>query len=199
MPLSHPRPSGAHNVFGQTMANSLQEQLLRAGLVDEKKLRQARQGKKQDKKQKAPKGARNSQQTSEAELARRQQAERSRELNRQREEEAARKAREAQLRQIIEANRLPRREADVTYHFEHDGKVRRIHVTRDQQARLGLGQLGIVTLAGGYELLPLEALEKVRERDPAAVILIDTDERKSQTPDADDPYAAYQVPDDLMW
>ncbi|ACL73578.1 conserved hypothetical protein [Thioalkalivibrio sulfidiphilus HL-EbGr7] len=181
------------------MANSLQEQLLRAGLVDEKKLRQARQGNKQDKKQKAPKGARNSQQTSEAELARRQQAERSRELNRQREVEAARKAREAQLRQIIEANRLPRREADVTYHFEHDGKVRRIHVTRDQQARLGLGQLGIVTLAGGYELLPLEAIEKVRERDPAAVILIDATDDKSQTPDADDPYAAYQVPDDLMW
>ncbi|MFW5454253.1 DUF2058 domain-containing protein [Thioalkalivibrio sulfidiphilus] len=181
------------------MANSLQEQLLRAGLVDEKKLRQARQGNKQDRKQKPPKGARTSRQTSEAELARRQQAERSRELNRQREEAAARKAREAQLRQIIEANRLPRREADVTYHFEHDGKVRRIHVTRDQQAGLSRGQLGIVTLAGSYELLPLEALEKVRERDPAAVILIDTHDEKPQTPDADDPYAAYQVPDDLMW
>jgi uncharacterized protein YaiL (DUF2058 family) len=181
------------------MANSLQEQLLRAGLVDEKKLRQARQGNKQGKKQKPPKNARENQDPSEAELARRQQAERSRELNRQREEAAARKALEAQLRQIVEANRLNRREADVVYHFEHAGKVRRIHVTRDQQAALGRGQLGIVILAGGYELLPLEALDKVRERDPAAVILIDTRDEKPQPPDADDPYAAYQVPDDLMW
>lgn len=50
---------------------------------------------------------------------------------------------------------------------------------------------------GSYELIPRDAALKIKERDPQRIILLN--EPKSQDVDPDDPYAAYQVPDDLMW
>lgn len=182
------------------MSNSLRDQLLKAGLVDEKKLRQSRQEKKNHgRKQKGGKGtAPAAHGGSAAEQARRQQAERSRELNRNQQEAAARKALAAQIRQIIETHRVAR-DGELTYHFQHGNKVRRIHVNQDQHERLSRGQLGIVTLSGGYELLPLDALEKVRERDAARVVLCNEPGGETRSPAADDPYAGYEIPDDLVW
>jgi uncharacterized protein len=183
------------------MSNSLRDQLLKAGLVDEKKLRQSRQEKKNHgRKHTGGKGAASAAHGgSAAEQARRQQAERSRELNRTQQEAAARKALAAQIRQIIETHRVARDDGELTYHFQHGNKVRRIHVNQDQQERLSRGQLGIVTLSGGYELLPRDALEKVRERDAARVVLCNDPGGESRSPAAVDPYAGYEIPDDLMW
>jgi len=181
------------------MADSLRDQLLKTGLVDEKKLRQARQGKKPAGKK--PKAERHQAggQNPVAEAARRAQAERSRELNRKQQEAAARKALEAQLRQIVDTHKESRDKADVAYHFQQAGKVRRIHVTRDQQERLSRGQLGIVVLAGNYELLPRAALDKIRERDPGCEVICNEPDAQATKAREDDPYAGYEVPDDLMW
>jgi uncharacterized protein len=184
------------------MSDSLRDQLLKAGLVDEKKLRQSRQEKKNHgRKQKVGKGAAPAGHHggSTAEQARRRQAERSRELNRSQQEAAARKALAAQIRQIIETHRVARDDGELAYHFQHANKVRRIHVSRDQQERLTRGQLGIVTLSGGYELLPRDALEKVRERDAARVVLCNEPGAETRSPAEDDPYADYEIPNDLMW
>jgi uncharacterized protein YaiL (DUF2058 family) len=40
--------------------------------------------------------------------------------------------------------------------------------------------------------------EKIRQRDVAAVVLLNTRAAEAAA-DPDDPYAAYQIPDDLMW
>ena len=58
------------------------------------------------------------------------------------------------------------------------------------------GQLVVVRWGGSFELLPAEAAEKVAARDAAIVIRPQQSEEK---PDEDDPYADYQIPDDLMW
>ncbi|WP_018232304.1 DUF2058 domain-containing protein [Thioalkalivibrio thiocyanodenitrificans] len=181
------------------MSNSLRDQLLKSGLVDEKKLRQERQNRKK------PKGRRNGAkpavQDSAALQLRERQAQRSRELNRKQQEAAERKARAAQIRQIILDQRLPREDGDQPYHFQHGDKVRSIHVTGEQRDGLVRGQLGIVTLAGGYELLPRDGLEKVRERDAGRVVVFNEPDGTTGTrPDReDDPYAGYEIPDDLMW
>ena len=49
---------------------------------------------------------------------------------------------------------------------------------------------------GGYEIIPREAALKIQERDASRIVLLNT---HVEEPDADDPYAAYQIPDDLMW
>ena len=61
---------------------------------------------------------------------------------------------------------------------------------------LSSGSLAIVQHGGGYEVIPREAALKIQERDPRRVLLLST---QTEAPEAVDPYAAYQIPDDLMW
>lgn len=58
------------------------------------------------------------------------------------------------------------------------------------------GKLGIARIDGRYELVPRSIAEKIQQRNEKRVILFDNSE-----PDIDenDPYAEYQVPDDLIW
>jgi hypothetical protein len=58
------------------------------------------------------------------------------------------------------------------------------------------GRLAVVRQDAFYELVPADIAERVRTRDPSLVLVWN---QPSQTPDEDDPYADFQVPDDLMW
>ncbi|WP_341706171.1 DUF2058 domain-containing protein [Halopseudomonas sp.] len=175
------------------MVNSLQAQLLKAGLVDEKKLKQAQRAKKKEAKAQPP----GDNGPSAAQKAREQKAERDRELNQQREAEAARKAAEAQAKQMIEQNVVDRAGGETPYQFVSKNKIKKIHVTEEQFGLLSRGRLGITRLSGGFVLIPLEIAEKVRERVPHWPVHIA--EVKKETAAEDDPYAGYEIPDDLMW
>lgn len=175
------------------MVNSLQAQLLKAGLVDEKKLKQAQRAKKkQAKAQPAGENAPNT-----AQQAREQKAARDRELNQQREAESARKAAEAQAKQMIEQAVVERTGGETPYQFVAKNKIKKIHVTEEQFGLLSRGRLAITRLSGGFVLIPVEMAEKVRERAPHWPVHVA--EVSKQAVDEDDPYAAYQIPDDLMW
>ncbi|MFP4245373.1 MAG: DUF2058 domain-containing protein [Ectothiorhodospira sp.] len=181
------------------MANALQEQLLKSGLVDEKKLKQARQsGPRKGKKKKGKGNPEAAPAPSAADEARRREAERSRRLNEERRAAAERKARQAQIRQLIETHRESRAGADVAYHFQHGRVIRHVYVTPRQRDRLGSGHLAIVTLDESYEVVPRETADRIAERDPERVIVRNAPEPSGGN-DEDDPYAGYEVPDDLMW
>ncbi len=121
---------------------------------------------------------------------------RDQELNRQQQEKVEQKARTAQVKQLIEASRLPKLTTEDYYNFVDDKKVKRISVNTLVRNKLSSGSLAIVHHGGGYEIIPREAALKIQERDPRRIVLLNT---PTEAPDADDPYAAYQVPDDLMW
>lgn len=182
------------------MGNSLLEQLKKTGLVDEKKARKVKQGKHQSRKQKGKKkGA--APELSEAERlaqqARAEKAERDRLLNQQRKEAAERKAIAAQIRQLIETNRVRDRDGDIAYNFS-DGKVlKRIHVSEPVHRSLVAGRLAIARLDEGYELVPMPVADKIRQRDEQCIIVNEHSEEAE--PGEDDPYADYKIPDDLMW
>lgn len=177
------------------MGNSLQEQLLKLGLVDEKRLRQTKQQKRQEQKNPA---ANKDALREQALKVQAEKAERDRELNRQRQEEAERKARLAQIKQMIDASRLPKGDGELTYHFIDGRKVRRLYVNPEVHRHLVSGSARVVKLHGQYHIVPAEVAEKIRERDPACVIDV-PETSSSANPNPDDPYAKYQVPDDLMW
>lgn len=179
------------------MGLSLRDQLLKAGLVNEK---QAKQVGKQQQKQKrlAHKGqaelddsARQAALQAQAEKAARDQ-----ELNRQQQEKVRQKAIAAQIKQLIESARLPKLNGEDYYNFVDDKKVKRIVVNNLMRDKLSRGSLAIVRHAGGYEVIPREAALKIQERDAQRIVLLNV---QTQGPDEDDPYAAYQIPDDLMW
>ncbi|AKX48825.1 nucleoprotein/polynucleotide-associated enzyme [Thiopseudomonas alkaliphila] len=177
--------------------SSLRDQLLKAGLVNQK---QAKQAEKQQRKQQrlVKKGQAEANVTAQ-EMARKAQEEkalRDQELNREQQEKAELKARRAQIKQLIESARLPKFEGDDFYNFVDNKKVKRIAVNELVRNKLSNGSLAIVSHGGGYEIIPREAAEKIEQRDPRRILLLNT---ATNEVEADDPYADYQIPDDLMW
>jgi uncharacterized protein len=176
---------------------SLQDQFLKAGLVDKTKAKLVNQDKNKQRKIERRSGE---QSVDEARLAaletQRRNAEKAREANAQRDAAATQKAIVAQIADLVQKNRQSKGRGDVPYNFTHGSKIDRIHVSAEVQAHLVAGRLVIVCLNGATELVPRVIADKIAERDPALVVRVN---KTSNEIDPDDPYAAYQIPDDLMW
>ena len=176
---------------------SLQEQFLKAGLVNKNKVKVVNQEKNQQKKAERRTGTQSIDEVRLAALeTQRKNAERARELNAQREAAATQKAIMAQIVQMVQQNRQSKGKGDVAYNFTHDNKIKRVHVSPKVREHLIAGHLVIVCLGEATELLPKVIADKIAERDPSLVVQI---KKASTEVEADDPYAAFQVPDDLMW
>jgi hypothetical protein len=182
------------------MSMSLRDQLLQAGLVNEKQAREAERREQQQLqgRQRLPKAQRSA--PSEQQLATREaqqaKATRDQQLNRQRQDKAERKARLAQARQLIEQNRLPKPECEQYYNFVDGNKIRRITADAALRERLARGEIAIVHYDAGYEWVPAAVVARIRERDPRAVV---AEGVVSDSGHGDDAYQAFAVPDDLMW
>jgi hypothetical protein len=176
------------------MGGSLQDQLLKAGLVDARKAKQLEsEQRKQGRQQRAAASQRD---RAAAEQAQAEKAERDRELNRRREEEARRRALSAEIDDLVRAHQVPSGQGELAYNFADGRLVKRVYVTDAQRRQLAGGQLAIVRHGPGYALVPAEIAGKVRERDAARVVVLNAPQARE---DPDDPYAQYRVPDDLMW
>ncbi len=176
---------------------SLQEQFLKAGLVDKTKAKLANQDKSKQKKVERRTGT---QSVDEARLAaletQRKNAERARELNAQRDAAATQKAIVAQIAQMVQKNRQSKGAGDIAYNFTHGSKIERIYVSAAVQAHLVAGRLVIVCQGGAVELVPRVIADKIAERDASLVVRVN---KTAAVVEEDDPYAAFQIPDDLMW
>ncbi|WP_415911352.1 DUF2058 domain-containing protein [Neptuniibacter sp. QD37_11] len=185
------------------MAGSLKDQLLNMGLVDQKKAKQADTEKRKQNK-KAKKARKSGQQVVDTQAEKKQaleeqrkaKQEHDRELNRQRDEERRNKEIEAQCRQMIIQQQIELPEdAEVSYNFVYDNKVKTMYVTSLIQGQLFRGQVAIAALDEKFYLIPDKFAEKIEQRLPNYVIRVQPEEE----PEEDDPYADYKIPDDLMW
>lgn len=177
------------------MSQSLRDQLLQAGLVTEKQVKQASQQARPQQQPKSQRGRmpenQRAVQQAQAEKAARDQA-----LNRRKQEQAERKARLAQVRQLVEQSRVPKVESDDYFNFVDGGKIRRVAVNAAMREQLDRGDLVIVRCDAHYELVPVAAAERIREREPSAIISITGVVAPVSD---DDAYREYVVPDDLKW
>ena len=178
--------------------SSLQDQLLKAGLADKKKLKQAKKAKQkqQNLQQRHPEQAVDSSRDL-AQQALAEKSQRSRELAREQNAAAEQKAIAAQVRQLIELNRVSRQGAELAYNFADGKHIKKLYVGDKMQALLAAGALAIARLGDSYEVIPAAVADKIRQRQPQSIVL--QNDTSGDTVDADDPYADYQVPDDLMW
>jgi len=177
---------------------SLQEQLMKAGLVDKKKVNKVQQEKSKQHKEELRSGTKAVDQTREAALEQqRKAAERARELNAQRDAAASQKAIMAQVIQMVQQHRQPKGNGDVAYNFTVGSKIDRIYVSNAVQQHLVNGRLVIVVLDGVAELVPKVVGEKIAERAPEVVVAVK--KAASEQPAEDDPYADYKIPDDFTW
>ena len=172
------------------MALSLQEQMLKAGLIDKKKLKKAGKTTKKSRTQaKEAKAA--------VEENRVSQLEKDKALNRQRDEDALQKAFISQVKQLIEMNRLDRNNGDIGYNFTDGTTVKKIYVDKLMQKQLVNGRLAIARYLDGYEVIPAAVADKIAMRDQESIVLNNVVD--DSIVDEDDPYADFVIPDDLMW
>jgi uncharacterized protein YaiL (DUF2058 family) len=177
------------------MTMSLRDQLLQAGLANERQSKEAEQHLRQQQRerQQLPKNKRAtaSRGQLDAQQAQSAKAARDQELSRQSIQHAEKTARHAQIAQLIEQNRLPRLQTDERYHFVDGNKVRYIPADHSVRERLSRGEVAIVRRNGGYELVPAETAARIRERDEHAVIKCGGGAHQAATTDG--------VPEDLIW
>lgn len=181
------------------MAKSLAEQLLGAGLVNEKKVKQLKREKHLQRKQN-PKGGgvQDSEHQARLKQQREEAAERDRELNRQRKVEAEAKAMKAQALQMLQHNQQPV-DGEIRFNFTdpRNNKIKFLFVSEQVQQHLSSAKLAICAYDEDYFIVPRHVAEKVAERFAESLIYL-ADESQQQ-PEEDDPYKDFQIPDDLMW
>ncbi|USD40120.1 DUF2058 domain-containing protein [Vibrio sp. SCSIO 43135] len=169
---------------------TLQEQMLKAGLVNEKKLKKAKKGSKKSRVQ-----AREAKAAVEAN--KQAQQERDKALNEQRNQEKLSKEIRAQVKQLIDMNKIDLKDGDIKYNFT-DGKfVKSIYVESLIQDQLAKGILAIARYGESYVVIPGSVAKKIAMRDDETII--ETKTTEEEIAPEDDPYADFVVPDDLMW
>jgi len=181
------------------MGNSFQDQFLKLGLVDKKQVSKARKQKHQKQKKKIPKKqVVVDENILLAEKALAKKKARAKELNRIREEKLRKREETAAIKQMVGKNRLEKDDNGVAYRFNARGKIQRIFVKKDVADQLSSGKLAIVGLGNLYEVVPRTIGEKIRTVDDQTFVFINSPNVMAE-PEKDDPYADYEVPDDLMW
>lgn len=177
--------------------NPLQDQLLKAGLVNKAKVDQVAREQSKQRQGKAPSAP--SAEQIEAQRAQAERAERDRALAAERNAQARANEQRAQVRQIVEAHKVPR-SGEITYRFTDGERIASVLVDARLRAQLASGALVVVRHGEGYELVPRAAAEKIRERVAECIVLDHGHTQTSTAADEDDEYyRQFPVPDDLIW
>lgn len=208
------------------MAGSLQDQFLAAGLVKKQKAKNIQTAKKKAAKQsRANKTELVGEAAELANKAQQAQRKKSQDLNQQRKLESEKKSVQAQIRQIITLNSIEKAPKDLhedelaKYNFTHMSKIKTLVVSSENHDLITRGVVAIVSLESSdnsdnkkeinYYLIPATAAQKINQRDSSIVVLLNdfltkggsnkASDKGSNNAQEDDPYAGFEVPDDLMW
>ncbi len=175
---------------------TLQEQMLKAGLVTSKKMAKVQRTAKKSRVQ-----AREAREA--VEENKKAQLERDKQLSEQQKQAALSKEYKAQVKQLIEMNRIVLAKGDIGFNFTDGNLIKKILVDKATQTQLINGRLAIARLVVEnreeceYAIIPASVADKIAQRDAASIVLHSSLSQEEQ--DEDDPYADFKVPDDLMW
>ena len=175
---------------------TLQEQMLKAGLVNSKKMAKVQRTAKKSRVQ-----AREAREA--VEENKKAQIERDKQLSEQQKQETLAKEYKAQVKQLIEMNRIIITKGNIDFNFTDNNVIKKVPVDKLTQTQLISGRLAIARLAvegsaeSHYAIIPASVADKIAQRDANSIVLHSALSQEEQ--DEDDPYADFKVPDDLMW
>ena len=176
--------------------NALQAQLLKAGLVDNKKAK------------KLSKQAQHEQRTGQsneaelqAKIAKDQQDKIARDqaLNEEKQRLLDEKALKAAVIQMIGQHKIKETDGENVYQFIDDGKIKKLYINQQIYNALVAGSLVIAKDQESYAFLPKALAERINEKMLGYIIVNNSETTNNDITDEEDPYAAYVIPDDLMW
>ncbi len=177
--------------------SSLQDQLLKSGLVSKDKLIKNKSAKrKQNKINRKHKIETVDENKVSAEKTMAENAEKARHLNQQKNAKSEEIAIIAQIKQLIETNQQRTGKPQVTFNFTDENKIKNIEVSNEIHKHISHGLLAIVRFNNNYSLVPRKVAEKITQRSNNFVIDLNI---QAEIVAEDDPYADYEIPDDLMW
>ena len=177
---------------------SLQDQLLKAGITTSHKAKVAKTEKrKQQKKPKKGATSNPSDLQKHIQQTKLEQQKKAEELNQTRQAELKQREQVARVKQILEHNNQDSIRGERTFKFTYENKVKELDVNEKTQKALAGGRLAICVLEGQFFVLEDEPARKVAEVDEKYIVFHVEPEDKGK--DEDDPYADFEVPDDLVW
>lgn len=177
---------------------SLQDQLLKAGLTDDKKAKKIRK-----EKNKTNKAVRKNQQSADTSLQfdiktkKDAQAQLDGERNKVIQDKIELKSAHGKVKQMIQQLHITDFAGALSFNYVLDNKVKTLAVDQPSYNALTKGQIGLCVLEGKSYVMPGVAIDKIRAVDEAYVLVLN--ENTATEVDDDDPYADFQIPDDLMW
>lgn len=180
------------------MGSSLQDQFLKMGLVDKKQVKKNKKAKYKKTQQKGRNEAPDESKLL-AQAAQEKQKQKAQQLNRKKNAARQEKENATRIRQLIESHRIEWQEGTTPYNFTDKNTVKKIYVDTEIADRLSKGSLGIVKLAGKYEFIPAAIAKEIQDKSKNQIISWHAPKQKAEQGQEDDPYAEFEVPDDLMW
>ncbi len=175
--------------------NALQAQLLKAGLVDNKKAK------------KLSKQAVHEQRTgqsNEAELKakiaqdKQEKLAKDQALDLEKKRLLQGKELKAAIIQMINQHKIRDLDGEVSYQFIDESKIKKIYLNQQIYNALVSGSLVIAKEGEAYVVLPKALADRINDK-MEGFIIVNNSEKNEQITDEEDPYAAYVIPDDLMW
>ena len=179
--------------------NALQAQLMKAGLVDDKKAKKINKQAKHAKRTGNDTGEEAKKALAKAQA---QKVAKDQKLNQEKQQALEQKALQANIIQMIKQHQIPDTDGEVTYQFVDGSKVKKLNITQKLYDQLVAGHVVIARMEAGddksYALLPHPLAERINEKMAGFIIAPSSDTADTET-DEEDPYADYAIPDDLMW
>lgn len=174
--------------------NALQAQLLKAGLVDNKK---AKKLSKQAVHEKRTGDSNEAEIKANIEKAKQEKLAKDHAI--EQEKKAAREEKElkAAIVQMIDQHKIRDTDGEIAYQFI-DEKIKKIYLNQQIYNALVAGSLVIAREGEGYAVLPKALADRINAK-MEGFIIVNNSEKNEETTDEEDPYAAYVIPDDLMW
>lgn len=181
---------------------SLQDQLLKAGLTTKQKTRQANVDKRKKNKQKrsgVQHGA-SLQEQVQGDLAKAKNDKQTKDnaLNEIKQKQLANKEKVLRIKQILTHHQIKNVKGDNEYNYTFNTTIKKLPLNAVTHKALVNGLLALCGLDDITYLVTRETAEKLTELDKN-VVLVQNDKALDEKVDVNDPYADYQIPDDLMW
>lgn len=175
--------------------NALQAQLLKAGLVDNKKAKKL---------SKQSQHEHRTGQGSEADLKakieqdKQEKIVKDQSLNMEKQRQLDEKALKASIIQMIKQHKIQDTNGDISYQFIDNTKIKKLYINQQIYNALVSGSLVVAKDQESYAILPKALADRINEK-MAGFIIVNNAQKNDLITDEDDPYAAYAIPDDLMW